>query len=70
MSYHVYTFRGPDDGVAADVSFATGSVDDWHEEAVRLRRVKRRGNGGIGYYPQGGFIHFDTRDFPANWDGS
>lgn len=70
MSYHVYTDRRPRQGVAADVEFAKGSVADWHKEAKRLRRSKRNGQGGIGFYPQGGFIHIDTRDYPADWNGS
>lgn len=69
-SYHVYTQRRPRHGVAADVSFAKGSVKDWHTEAKRLRRKNRGGEGGIGYYPQGGFVHIDTRDYPADWNGS
>lgn len=69
-SYHVYTRRRPRQGVAADVEFARGSVRDWHNEATKLRRQNRDGQGGLGYYPQGGFIHIDTRDYPADWDGS
>lgn len=72
MSFHVYIMRRRRDGVAADVEFARGSVKDWKEYAERLRarREDGRGNGGIGFYPQGGFIHLDTRDYPADWNGS
>lgn len=70
LSFHRYEIRPPSQGVASDVSFARGSVADWKRKAEQLRRKKRNGNGGIGYYPQGGFIHFDTRDYPADWNGS
>lgn len=69
-SYHVYTDRRPRHGVAADLSFARGSVADWYREAKRLRKKNRDGLGGIGFYPQGGFIHVDSRDYPADWNGS
>lgn len=69
-SYHVYTDRRPRHGVAADVSFAKGTVKDWHTYAKKLRTKNRAGEGGLGYYPQGGFIHIDTRDYPADWNGS
>lgn len=69
-SYHVYTDRRAREGVAADVEFARGSVADWHKEAQRLRRKNRAGQGGIGFYPQGGFVHIDSRDYPADWNGS
>lgn len=70
FSFHVYTDRRPRDGVAADVSFARGTPKQWRRKARRLRRFRRRGQGGIGYYPQGGFIHIDSRDYAADWDGS
>lgn len=70
LSFHVYTDRKQRDGVAADVSFERGSVADWTEFAKALRANRRAGKGGIGYYPQGGFIHIDTRDYKADWNGS
>lgn len=72
FSFHVYTDRKRRDGVAADVSFAKGSVADWvaYAKTLRLQREDGEGNGGIGNYPQGGFIHIDTRDYPADWNGS
>ena len=70
MSYHVYTLRRRREGVAADVEFERGSVADWRAEAIRLRSQKRDEKGGIGFYPAGGFIHIDTRDYPADWNGS
>lgn len=43
---------------AADVSFATGSVDEWARMA--RRRLKQIGDiGGIGRYHDDGFIHVD-----------
>jgi uncharacterized protein YcbK (DUF882 family) len=69
LSFHVYTDRDPTAGVAADVEFARGSVADWRRRAVRIRRRHRAGKGGIGYYPRGGFVHIDSRDYAADWDG-
>lgn len=68
-SFHVYTDRSPIEGVAVDVSFARGSVSRWHRSARWLRWRKRKGAGGIGYYPRGGFIHLDTRTYNADWEG-
>jgi uncharacterized protein YcbK (DUF882 family) len=68
-SFHVYTIHDDDD-VAADVSFRRGSVREWHREAEKLIDKKRNGKGGLGYYPQGNFIHIDTRDYEARWNGS
>jgi uncharacterized protein YcbK (DUF882 family) len=70
QSYHLYLSRRSRDGVAADVSFAKGTIAQWHAEAKRLRTKNRKGQGGIGFYPQGGFIHIDTRDYKADWNGS
>ena len=71
FSFHVYTDRAPGSGVAADVTFARGSVRDWHSYAKRLRSWRRSGGkGGIGYYPQGGFIHVDNRPYAADWYGA
>lgn len=69
-SFHIYIDRRPRHGVAADVEFARGSVKDWHEEACRLRDKNRDGQGGIGYYAQGGWVHIDTRDYKSDWIGS
>ena len=69
-SYHLYLSRRPRHGVAADVEFARGTVAEWHAEAKRLREKNRDGQGGIGFYPQGGFIHIDTRDYKSDWVGS
>lgn len=70
LSFHVYDDRRPRDGVAADTSYDKGSVADWVKEAKRLRTKNRKGQGGIGNYPQGGFVHIDTRDSQADWNGS
>lgn len=69
FSFHVYIDRERQDGVAADVRFKRGSVAQWRAKAQRIRLLKRKGKGGIGYYPRGGFIHIDTRDYKADWDG-
>lgn len=77
-SYHVYVLRSPGSGVATDFSCRRGNPRRWYRRAKRIRRrnwsrFKRfnpfGGNGGIGYYPRGGFIHFDSRNYPANWEG-
>lgn len=68
-SYHVYTLRRPRAGVAVDVSFAHGNPRRWKRAARRIRRSRRGGRGGIGYYPAGGFVHLDTRDYAADWEG-
>lgn len=68
-SYHVYDEHAAHD-VAADVSFARGTVRGWHWKARRLLLLTRRRKGGLGYYPSGGFIHIDTRDYVARWNGS
>lgn len=70
FSFHVYTDRKSSDGVAADVSFEKGSVAEWVRYAKWLRFKNRKRQGGIGNYPQGGFIHIDTRDYKADWNGS
>jgi Peptidase M15 len=49
---------------AADVSFATGGVDEWAAEARRrLPNI-----GGIGRYPSSRFVHVDLNGFRA-WTG-
>lgn len=68
-SFHIYD-QHPSHDVAADVSFRRGSVRGWRWKANQLLYRKRRGKGGLGYYPQGGFIHIDTRDYRARWNGS
>lgn len=70
FSFHVITMRAPSEGVAADIRFRKGSVKDWWRSARWLRWKRRARKGGIGYYPQGGFIHVDTRDYKADWNGS
>jgi hypothetical protein len=65
-SYHVNDWHDVDD-VAADVSFARGTAAEWHTAAIKYRRRRRRGKGGVGKYRT--FVHVDTRDYPANWSG-
>lgn len=68
-SFHVYTLRLPRNGVAVDVMFAKGNPRQWRRMARRLRRRNRKTLGGIGYYPNSGFIHIDTRDYKSDWEG-
>jgi hypothetical protein len=52
---------------AADVSFATGTVDEW--ATMARQRLNQLGNiGGIGRYHDDGFIHVDLGD-KRKWTG-
>lgn len=55
-------------GVATDLIFARGTVDDWGREAKRLRNLSG-GAGGIGLYHRQRFIHIDSRPTRADWTG-
>lgn len=68
-SFHIYDDRLPREGVAVDCLFARGGPLEWVDAAKRLRQKNRDGDGGIGYYPNSGFIHIDTRDYKADWEG-
>ena len=68
-SFHVYDDRLPREGVAADLLFTKGGPKEWVKEAKRLRTKNRGGKGGIGYYPNSGFIHIDSRDYESDWTG-
>lgn len=59
-SYHIYDNR-PDE-VAADVTFATGTVAEWADYARGL------GHGGVGEYRRSGFVHVDMGP-RRNWWG-
>ena len=64
-SHHRYDEKP--DAPAADVSFATGSVDEWARMA--RQRLKQLGDiGGIGRYHGSGFIHVDLGD-KRGWTG-
>lgn len=69
FSFHVYDDRLPREGVAADCLFAKGGPKEWVAYAKKLRTQNRKGKGGIGYYPNSGFIHLDTRDYQSDWTG-
>ena len=49
--------------VAADLTFASGTPQEWAAEAERLLK----GGGGIGIYAS--FTHVDNRSGPARWTG-
>jgi uncharacterized protein YcbK (DUF882 family) len=68
QSYHIYTIHDGNDQ-AADVSFARGTPAQWRNSVAAIRKAKRSGKGGLGYYPSQGFIHVDIRDYAANWSG-
>lgn len=67
FSFHRYELHNM--AVAADVRFKRGTIKKWHRRARLQRLWKRKGKGGIGYYPRGGFIHVDTRNYQADWEG-
>lgn len=62
-SFHLTPGETVDRGCAADVRFASGTVEDWYRWAVALRsdrpRLGRAGRGGIGRYPRQRFVHLD-----------
>lgn len=68
-SFHIYEMRDPRQ-VAADVECARGRVKDWHRFIDHLQRALRTPSGGLGFYPQGGFIHVDNRLYLSRWNGS
>lgn len=65
-SYHLNyrTADGARKGIAADLRFARGNVQDWYRWAIAERdrrpRLGRAGVGGIGFYPGQRFVHLDT----------
>ena len=63
QSHHRYDQRP--NAPAADVMFASGSVNEWAAEA---RRLLGNSIGGIGRYPNSGFVHVDLGAF-RKWDG-
>lgn len=67
-SFHVYNEHASHD-VAVDVKFARGSARGWRWKAEQILLRRRRRKGGLGYYPNSGFIHIDTRDYPSRWTG-
>lgn len=67
-SYHIYPQHDGNDQ-AADISCARGTVSQWRNTAAAIRKRKRKGKGGIGYYPRLGFVHIDIRDYTSNWSG-
>jgi uncharacterized protein YcbK (DUF882 family) len=67
-SFHIYTIHDGNDQ-AADVSFRNGNPEQWGAMANSIRKKKRKGKGGLGIYPNSGFVHIDIRDYTANWRG-
>jgi len=60
QSFHRYDIGGRW-GVAADVTFATGTPAQWYEY------FNARGAGGVGRY--GTFVHVDNRRDRSRWSG-
>ena len=50
-------------GMAADISFELYDIHVIHKLAHNT--IGKR--GGLGYYPSRGFIHVDSRGYPARW---
>jgi len=63
QSHHRYDVRP--NAPAADVMFASGSVNEWAAEA---RRLLGNSIGGIGRYRNSGFVHVDLGAF-RKWEG-
>lgn len=57
-SQHVY--NNTPFSIACDVSFRHGNVDRWKKDGAKLLK-KVFGGGGVGRYPRGNFVHFDSR---------
>jgi hypothetical protein len=51
--------------VAADITYGKGTPTQWAAEARRIR--DKLGYGGVGEYPNSGFVHMDNRRYVANW---
>ncbi len=51
--------------VAADITYGKGTPSQWAAEARRIR--DKLGYGGVGEYPNSGFVHMDNRRYVANW---
>lgn len=59
----------PGSALAADLSFATGTPEQWAAEAEKL--LARAGRGaGIGIYNRSRFVHVDSRINRGRWPGN
>lgn len=58
-------------GIAKHSRHLTGDAIDFRIPGVRLQDLRKaallKKAGGVGYYPQSGFIHVDIRDKLASW---
>jgi N-acetylmuramoyl-L-alanine amidase len=54
---------------AIDFTCSAGTPETWRRVADRIRSSKSAFKGGIGTYPNRGFVHIDTRGTLANWVG-
>ncbi len=52
---------------ACDVTFATGTPEEWGDFARELMQRSNSGNGGVGKYRRMGFVHLDLRDRVDDW---
>lgn len=53
-------------GLAADVWFVRGGVEDW-ARAASARMDSLGWGGGVGRYPNQRFVHIDTRRHRSRW---
>lgn len=53
------------DGLAADIYVDGLSTFELHQ--IALQEIGA--SGGVGYYPNHGFVHVDVRGWPARWQG-
>lgn len=58
-------------GIAKDSQHIYGRAVDLYLPGTPLVQLRRAavdcGKGGVGHYPRSGFIHVDTRGYPAQW---
>jgi uncharacterized protein YcbK (DUF882 family) len=65
------SLRRTNSGIAKHSRHLTGDAIDFHAPGVCLKDLYNAAlmekAGGVGYYPQSGFIHVDIRDKPVSW---
>ena len=57
------------DFTALDIAFPGVAPEDVHGRLLAWRD-EGRFTGGLGLYPQAGFVHIDTRPHNASWQGA
>lgn len=58
-------------GIAKDSQHLYGRAVDLYLPGTHLTHIRQAaitcGKGGVGHYPKSGFVHIDTRGYPAQW---